>query len=112
MSETENISLEFTADEVKLLQSILKRDALLKSLCDTQKGLEDLNNIVSIVVPKPAKLILQWNDGLFKGWAKANSHLGAIVKSIICADITLAIAENTKNAAFFERLKSVRGCDD
>lgn len=109
---SEILNLDFNEEEVVTLKSIIQRDALLKGLVEAQQGLSALNSILKIVTPGPAKIVLQWNTGLFIGWAKANSKLGAIIKETICQDLTLAIAENTKNSAFFERLRLVRGCDD
>ena len=109
---SEELKVNLSSDEAKLLKSIYDRDELIRKLTTSQSLLAALNKALSVWVGGPISLVLKWDDALFKGWAKANSNLGKIERMTTCNDLLGPIVDNSPNQDFFEKLRSIRGCDD
>jgi hypothetical protein len=98
-------------DDVAFLQQIARQDEFVRSLIESDRGVGALREILAIIPAAPAKLVLQWNQALIRGWRRANNVLDARNKGKICDAIT-EFTSKTKNAPFFFQLYEARGCED
>lgn len=105
--------ITLSEEDAKTAQTIIRKDKMITEMSKDNKikGLEWVTKLAGLAIQGPAKLTLQWNQALFKGWRKANSGVVTIGKMAICKDLDLArvTADNTE---FFENMYSARGCSE
>jgi len=93
------------------MRKITKSDEATAKLIRGVDTFADLYKLLDKVATGPAKIMIRWNEGLIKGWQKANDGLLKIDRLTTCQDI-IVYSMDSKNREFFEKLAEARGCPD
>jgi hypothetical protein len=102
---------EVSLDEqdVAFIQRLAKQDEFIRKLSASAVGSKFIGQIVGWTVQGPAKLVVQWDQALLKGWVEANKGLALANQYEICQEITEHFLE-TKAVTYFDELYKARGC--
>jgi hypothetical protein len=112
-ASAQQVEADLSADEVKLIRGIYARDQFIRDMSKGVELLSKLNTLASLATPpSPAKLVLQWNSGLLKGWRTANGNLAKIGQATACTELVVAADSSVGAKDFFEKLAEARGCND
>jgi hypothetical protein len=105
---TEEAVLE--PDDIAFVQKIAKQDEFIRKLSESAGGADGLARILSVIAAGPAKLAVQWDQALIRGWRQANKGLDVLNKHAICEEISYHSLD-TKALQYFNDLYRARGCD-